>query len=58
MSYSCRKAQKPFSQKLKLTQSMQILTLAELHVCVLRSFIEFIKLLQNFMKLLPNHFIV
>ena len=34
------------------------LTLAELHVCVLTSFIKLIKLLQNLMKLLPNHIMV
>ena len=32
-----------------------ILTLAELHVSVLSSFIKLIKHLQNLMKLLPNH---
>ena len=34
------------------------LTLAELHVSVLMSFIKLIKLLQNLMKLLPNHIMV
>ena len=34
------------------------LTLAELHVPVLTSFIKLIKLLQNLMKLLPNHIMV
>ena len=33
-------------------------TLAELYVCVLRSFIEFIMLLQKFIKLLSNHILV
>ena len=32
-----------------------LLTLAKLHVLVLTSFIKLIKLLQNLMKLLPNH---
>ena len=31
------------------------LTLAELHVLVLTSYIKLVKLLQNLMKLLPNH---
>ena len=35
-----------------------ILTLAELHVHVLTSFIRFNKALTNFMKLLPNHIMV
>ena len=34
------------------------LTLAELHVLVLTSFIKLIKLLQNLMKLLQNHIMV
>ena len=34
------------------------LTLAKLHVLVLTSFIKLIKLLQNLMKLLPNHIMV
>ena len=34
------------------------LTLAELHVRVLTSFIKLIKLLQNLMKLIPNHVMV
>ena len=38
--------------------SLGLLTLAELHVLVLTSFIKLIKLLQNLMKLLPNHIIV
>ena len=33
-------------------------TLAKLHVSVLTSFIKLIKLLQNLMKLLPNHIMV
>ena len=37
---------------------LSVLTLAELHVLVLTSFIELIKLLQNLMKLLPNHIMV
>ena len=35
-----------------------VLTLAKLHVLVLTSFIKLIKLLQNLMKLLPNHIMV
>ena len=35
-----------------------VLTLAELHVRVLTSFIKLIKLLQNSMKLFPNHIMV
>ena len=34
------------------------LTLAELHVCVLTSFIKLIKRLQNLMKILTNHIMV
>ena len=34
------------------------LTLAELHVLALTSFIKLIKLLQNLMKLSPNHIMV
>ena len=34
------------------------LTLAELHVSVLTTFIKLIKLIQNLMKLLPNHIMV
>ena len=34
------------------------LTLAELHVLVLTSIVKLIKLLQNLMKLLPNHIMV
>ena len=34
------------------------LTLAKLHVLVQTSFIKLIKLLQNLMKLLPNHIMV
>ena len=34
------------------------LTLAELDVLVLTSFIKLIKLLQNLIKLLPNHIMV
>ena len=34
---------------------LTLLTLAELHICVLTSIIELIKLLQNLMKLSPNH---
>ena len=34
------------------------LTLAELHVIVLTSFIKLIKLLQNLMKLLLNHIMI
>ena len=34
------------------------LTLAELHVSVLTGFIKLIKLLQNLMKLIPNHVMV
>ena len=38
--------------------NLPALTLAELHVCVLTSFIKLIKLFQKFMKLLPNHIMV
>ena len=37
---------------------LSILTLAKLHVLVLTSFIKLIKLLQNLVKLLPNHIMV
>ena len=36
----------------------QDLTLAELHIRVLTSFIKLIKLLQILMKLLPNHIMI
>ena len=41
-----------------LQESVAGLTLAELHISVLTSFIKSIKLLQNLMKLLPNHIMV
>ena len=39
-------------------EGVVLLTLAELHVLVLTSFIRLIKLLQNLLKLLPNHIMV
>ena len=42
----------------KTETSKHILTLAELHVLVLTSFIKLIKLLRNLMKLLPIHIMI
>ena len=42
----------------KDSDTTPVLTLAELHDLVLTSFIKLIKLLQNLMKLLPNHIMV
>ena len=45
-------------KNIKIWSQYLILTLAELHVSVLTSFIKFIKLLKNLIKLLPNHIMV
>ena len=50
---SARESVKRFDEQISAS-----LTLAELHVPVLMSFIKKIKLLQNLMKLLANHIMV
>ena len=54
----CPKFNQRFAAKNFGAYCLTSLTLAELHVGVLRSFIKFTKLLQNLMKLLPNHLMV
>ena len=60
-NWSGRSSDKEHNDQAHTLEAWQVtapLTLAELHIRVLTSFIKLIKLLQNLMKLLPNHIMV